>query len=68
MRFDISIPLVVNIKLLVAKTNSWHTVLYLLIEEKKKTPHKARVDTHFSNSLFSIWIFIYFVFTILPCA
>ena len=25
MHFDISIPLVSNIKLIVAKTNSWHT-------------------------------------------
>ena len=68
MHFDISITLVLNIKLIVAKTNSWHTVLYVLNEEKDETPHKARVDTNFSKILFSIWIFIYFVFTILPCA
>ena len=35
MHFDISMPLVLNIKLIVAKTNSWHTVLYVLNEEKR---------------------------------
>ena len=35
MYFDISIPLALNIKLMVAKTNSWHTVLYVLKEEKR---------------------------------
>ena len=44
MHFDISIPLVLNIKLIVAKTNSWHTVLYGTKRGKKdKTPHKARM-------------------------
>ena len=33
--FGISIPLVSNIKLMVAKTNSWHTVLYVPNEEKR---------------------------------
>ena len=36
MHFDISIPLVSNIKLIVAKTNSLHTVLCVLNEKKKK--------------------------------
>ena len=35
LHFDISIPLVSNIKLIVAKTNSWHTALYALNEEKR---------------------------------
>ena len=35
MHFDISIPLVLKIKLIVAKTNSWDTVLYVLNEEKR---------------------------------
>ena len=35
MHFDISIPLVSNIKLIVAKTNSLHTVLCVLNEKKK---------------------------------
>ena len=33
MHFDISIPLVSNIKLIVAKTNSWHTVLNIIGDE-----------------------------------
>ena len=36
MHFDISIPLVSNIKLKVAKTNSLYTVLYVLNERGKK--------------------------------
>ena len=35
MHFDISIPLVSNIKLIVAKTNSWHIALYVPNEEKR---------------------------------
>ena len=34
MHFDISIPLVSNIKLIVAKTNSLRTVLYVPNEKK----------------------------------
>ena len=41
MHFDISIPLVSNIKLIVAKTNSLNTVLYVLNEKKYEIPHKA---------------------------
>ena len=35
VHLDINIPLVSNIKLIVAKTISWHTVLYVLNEEKR---------------------------------
>ena len=41
MHFDISIPLVSKIKLIVAKTNSLRTVLYVLNEKKYKIPHKT---------------------------
>ena len=42
MHFDISIPLVLNIKLIVAKTNSWHTVLCVLNEKKEnEKPNNA---------------------------
>ena len=34
IHFDIRVPLVSNIKLIVADTNSWHTVLYVLKREK----------------------------------
>ena len=33
--FDISIPLALSIKLIVAKTNSLHTALYVPNEEKR---------------------------------
>ena len=35
IHFDISIPLVLKIKLIVAKTKSWHTALYVPNEEKR---------------------------------
>ena len=42
MHFGISIPLVSNIKLIVAKTNSLHTVLCVLNEKKKmKKPNNT---------------------------
>ena len=45
MHFDISIPLLTNITLLiVAKTNSLYTALYLLNEQiEDKIPHKALI-------------------------
>ena len=45
MHFDISIPLLTNITLLiVAKTNSLYTALYLLNEQTEdKIPHKALI-------------------------
>ena len=44
MHFDISIPLVSNITLIVAKTNSLYTALYLLNEEiENEIPHKAKL-------------------------
>ena len=43
MHFDISIPLVLNIKLIVAKTNSWHTALYVPNEEKRWNTPFARI-------------------------
>ena len=41
IHFDISIPLVSNIKLIFAKTNALQTVLYVLDEKKYEIPHKA---------------------------
>ena len=42
MHFGISIPLVSNITLMVAKTSSWHTVLNVQKREKQyEIPHKA---------------------------
>ena len=43
MHFDISSPLVLNLKLIVAKTNSWHTALHVLNEKKRWNTHKARI-------------------------
>ena len=44
MHFDISIPLVSNITLMVAKTNSLYTALYLLNEEiEDEIPRKALI-------------------------
>lgn len=43
---DISIPIALNIKLKVAKTNSSHTVLYVLKEDKRdeSTPYGSSIQ------------------------
>ena len=47
MYFDIGIPLVSNITLIVAKTNSWQTALYVPNEEKRwKTPFGTYSSVH----------------------
>ena len=40
MHFDISIPLVSNTNLILAKTNSLYTVMYVLNEKRKKKKMK----------------------------
>ena len=57
MCFDISIPLVSNITLIVTKTNSLSTALYLLNEEiEDEIPHKANNLVQFSGKKLLILI------------
>ena len=52
MHFDISIPLVSNTNLILAKTNSLYTVMYVLNEKRKKKdeiPHKALYSFNYSS-------------------